>query len=181
MRQSSQHHAMHQTTQLRDGDRGKKRRGMLQTSTALCSFHAIWVSAVLSATCAQAASPFAYWNPQDAAQNWSGNNNWCFEAVTTCHPDSADKRAASTGNISESVFHERHHNKFGCVGWHHNISRRQQNKLHFHRHANRLSHLHALGRSCTRNSKWRRSLTEIYQSGLDRSWSAKLRRLKHLV
>jgi hypothetical protein len=77
MKQSSQQHAMY---------RGKKRRGALQTSTALCSVHAICISAVLSATSAQAASPFAYWNPLDAAQIWSGANNWCFEAVTTCHP-----------------------------------------------------------------------------------------------
>jgi outer membrane autotransporter protein len=66
---------------------------MLQTSTALCSFHAIWISAVLGVAGAQAADPpFSYWNPLTAAQNWNGSNNWCLEAVTTCN--AINRRAA---------------------------------------------------------------------------------------
>ncbi|KWV45159.1 hypothetical protein AS156_23925 [Bradyrhizobium macuxiense] len=61
---------------------------MLRTSTALCSFHAIWMSTALGISGAQAADPpFLYWNPAAATQNWNGAN-WCIEALPTCSTSS---------------------------------------------------------------------------------------------
>jgi autotransporter-associated beta strand protein len=62
----------------------------------------IWVI-LADAALAGTMPDFAYWNPTNPAQNWSGANNWCQEAVATCNI-AARRNAPVTQAIFQNPF-----------------------------------------------------------------------------